>query len=123
MLPPGVTPFDTSSETPTTQYSVGYVDDWEEKFQQLETFKAIFGHARIRLKPWPDNHPIVPLARWANQQRVRVKNGTIRQYQVERLQALGFNTHGPLKKPGPVLCPEKLKRWVKTIQTNRRDAG
>lgn len=116
MLPEKVTPFDTGSPISPPEYRSVHVKAWGDKYDELQLFKQIFGHARIPLKPWPHKHPIIPLASWANQQRVRVKNGTIRDYQVKLLQEIGFQTHGQLHPVAPLIEQTKLDLWVKAVQ-------
>lgn len=116
MLPENVTPFDTGSAIPPPNYRSEHVQAWRDKYEELRLFKEIIGHARIPLKPWPHEHRIIPLARWANQQRVRVKNGSIREYQVKLLQQIGFQTHGRLHPVAPLIEQSKLQLWVKAIE-------
>lgn len=90
---------------------------WHIKYVQLEIFGEVFGTTNVRLRPWPLGHPVIPLARWVNQQRVRYRNGSISNEQEAKLKKVGlvFEFSSARKiggKLGADVEARRLEKWV-----------
>ena len=64
---------------------------WERRFAQLLGFRARFGHCRVPNK-WKED---IPFGHWVHVQRAFKGRGTLSPERIQRLNAIGFEWHGP----------------------------
>jgi len=64
---------------------------WEDRLAQLLQFRERFGHCHVAAK-WNEN---IPLGHWVDVQRQFKKKGVLSPERIQRLEAIGFEWHGP----------------------------
>lgn len=64
---------------------------WEKRVAQLLQFRERFGHCHVPAR-WKED---VPFAHWVHVQREFKKKGMLSPERIQRLEAIGFEWHGP----------------------------
>ncbi len=73
-----------------------FVSGWEARFEELVRFQQQHGHLRITLK----NQSSAGFLHWRDNQRIRLRIGTLKPEQKARLDAIGFEWEPP-GRPNP----------------------
>jgi len=68
-----------------------FADGWEARFAEMVAFKEKHGHLRIT----KTNEPSAGLSHWRDNQRIRLRNGSMKPEQKAKLDALGFEWEPP----------------------------
>jgi hypothetical protein len=102
----------TKRRHPKPSVSSGPFPSWEQRFQELESFKEAHGHCNVstldRLNP--------TLGRWVANVRKAKKRGTLAEERVRRLDALGFSWE---LRPPPAISWQQHVNDLKEFKKKR----
>ena len=99
---------------------LGNDERWERRFAQLRQFRERFGHCRVLAK-WKED---VPFGQWVHVQRAFRRKGLLSAERIARLEAVGFQWHGPrdsdhVPRAGWAEMAARLAAWKQEHGTAR----